>query len=102
MCGGGRGVLSKQVLSDGCLEEMVADLGFEEWIESRDNRGCPGCTGVRVHSEKSNTYSHYLSLSGFPWGRGPECQVKTLLESQERRGPSPPSEAASQCRGSQS
>lgn len=49
-----------------------------------------------VHSEKSNTYSHYLSLSGFHWGRGPECQVKTLLESQEREGPSPPAEAPSQ------
>lgn len=31
MCGGGRGVLSKQVVSDGFLEEMAADLGFEEW-----------------------------------------------------------------------
>lgn len=30
MCGGGRGVFSKQVVSDGFLEEMEADLGFEE------------------------------------------------------------------------
>lgn len=65
MCGGERGFPSKLVVTDGCLKEVAAELGFEGWVESGEKGGCHRCMGMRVEgvcvrSEKSNTYSHNL------------------------------------------
>lgn len=42
MCGGERGFPSKLVVTDGCLKEVAAELGFEGWVESGEKEGVTG------------------------------------------------------------